>query len=238
MDRSNKVRFQTQSSRVRSTKISNALVGIIKAEGIAGVYSGISASLLRQLTYSTVRIGIYEELKHRFSPDASFLTLCAMAAMSGFAGGVAGNFADVLNVRMQNDTSLPIHERRNYKHIVDGLVRMTSTEGFQSWFRGWLPNSGRAALATTAQLASYDATKAWLMKRLAVEDSLGMQLSASFVAGLTAATVTSPLDVVKTRLMSANGRRGTLQLLKDTTAKEGARWMFRGWVPSFMRQAP
>lgn len=233
-----KVRFQTQTFGAPRAKISSTLVGIIKAEGIAGVYSGISASLLRQLTYSTVRFGIYEELKHHLSSDADFLTLCGIASMSGFAGGVAGNVADVLNVRMQNDTTLPIHERRNYKNAVDGLLRMTSEEGFRSWFRGWLPNSGRAALATTAQLASYDATKAWLMKRLAVEDSLGTQLSASFAAGLTAATVTSPLDVVKTKLMSANGRRGTLQLLRDITTQEGARWMFKGWVPSFMRQAP
>ncbi|RYO11823.1 hypothetical protein AA0111_g12705 [Alternaria arborescens] len=233
-----KVRFQTQASGTPRTTIGSTLVGIIKAEGITGLYSGISASLLRQLTYSTVRFGIYEELKHHFPSDASFLTLCGMASISGFAGGVAGNVADVLNVRMQNDTSLPMHERRNYKNVVNGLVRMTSEEGFRSWFRGWLPNSGRAALATTAQLASYDAAKAWLMKRLAVEDTLGTQLSASFVAGLTAATVTSPLDVVKTKLMSANGRRGTLQMLRDITAQEGARWMFKGWVPSFLRQAP
>jgi dicarboxylate transporter 10 len=232
------VRFQTQTSGTPRTKIGSTLVGIINAEGIAGLYSGISASTLRQLTYSTVRFGIYEELKHHVPPDASFLTLCGIASISGFAGGVAGNAADVLNVRMQNDTSLPIYERRNYKNVIDGLVRMTSDEGFRSWFRGWLPNSGRAALATTAQLASYDATKAWMIKRLAVEDSLGTQLSASFVAGLTAATSTSPLDVVKTKLMSANSQQGTLQILRDITAQEGARWMFKGWVPSFLRQAP
>lgn len=117
-----KVRFQTQTFRAPRAKISSTLVGIIKAEGIAGVYSGISASLLRQLTYSTIRFGVYEDLKHLVSLEADFLTLCGIASMSGFAGGAAGNVADVLNARMQNDTTLLIHERRNYKNAVDGML--------------------------------------------------------------------------------------------------------------------
>ena len=115
---------------------------------------------------------------------------------------------------------------------------MTSEEGVRSWFRGWLPNSSRAAVTTVAQLASYDAAKAWMMEHLALDDTLGTQLCASFVAGLAAATVASPLDVVKTKLMAAKGGQGTVQLLRDVTAREGVRWMVRGWVPSFMRQGP
>jgi dicarboxylate transporter 10 len=185
-----------------------------------------------------VRFGIYEEMKHHISPDAKFSTLCALAAASGFAGGIAGNVADVLNIRMQNDAALPVQERRNYKNVADGLIRMAREEGFPSWFRGWLPNSGRAAISTVAQLATYDAAKAWLRRHMAMGETLGTQLSASFVAGLAAATVTSPIDVVKTKLMSARGGQSTLQLLRDITAQEGARWMFKGWVPGFMRQAP
>jgi dicarboxylate transporter 10 len=96
----------------------------IQTRGFLSLYSGISASLLRQLTYSTVRFGIYEELKQRAGPEPSFLYLSAIAASSGFVGGLAGNFADVLNVRMQHDAALPVHERRNYKHAIDGVIRM------------------------------------------------------------------------------------------------------------------
>lgn len=40
--------------------------------GIMGLYNGISASLMRQLTYSMVRFGIYEFAKQEFaSKDVS-----------------------------------------------------------------------------------------------------------------------------------------------------------------------
>lgn len=38
-----------------------------------GLYNGISASVLRQLTYSTARFGIYEVAKQQLAPkDVSF----------------------------------------------------------------------------------------------------------------------------------------------------------------------
>ena len=130
---------------------------VFKNDGFLGLYSGLSASLLRQITYSTTRFGIYEELKSDFTTQAhapSFPTLIAMASMSGFLGGIAGNPADVLNVRMQHDAALPKDERRNYKNAIDGLIRMTREEGWKSLFRGVWPNSMRAVLMTASQLAS------------------------------------------------------------------------------------
>lgn len=35
--------------------------------GVIGLYNGISASLLRQLTYSTTRFGIYEVAKQHLT---------------------------------------------------------------------------------------------------------------------------------------------------------------------------
>ena len=105
---------------------------VLKTDGLLGLYRGLSASLLRQITYSTTRFGIYEELKSGQKSKPTFPTLIAMASASGFIGGVAGNPADVLNVRMQHDAALPVAERRNYKNAVDGLIRMTREEGWKS----------------------------------------------------------------------------------------------------------
>jgi dicarboxylate transporter 10 len=40
-------------------------VRVVKQDGILGLYSGLSASLLRQLTYSTTRYAMYEVIKQR-----------------------------------------------------------------------------------------------------------------------------------------------------------------------------
>ena len=201
----------------------------------------LSASLLRQLTYSTTRFGIYSELKEVFTTarsSPSLPSLIAMASTSGFLGGVAGNPADVLNVRMQHDASLPPEKRRNYKNAIDGLVRVTKEEGWRTLFRGVGANSMRAVLMTASQLASYDGFKRVLLDKTALEDNLTTHFSASFMAGFVATTVCSPVDVIKTRVMSAHTTEGLLALLRRTVANEGIGWMFKGWVPSFVRLGP
>lgn len=202
--------------------------------------------MLRQITYSTTRFGIYEELKSRVSsPDAgapSMLTLVGIACASGFIGGWAGNPADVMNVRMQHDASLPPAQRRNYKNAFHGIAQMFRTEGFSSLFRGVWPNSTRAILMTASQLASYDTFKRMCMEKLGMADNLGTHFTASFMAGFVATTVCSPVDVVKTRIMTASHADGKghsiIGLLREICRKEGLGWTFRGWVPSFIRLGP
>lgn len=235
-----KVRLQTRLGNAPKSMV-GTFVHVFQADGFLGLYSGLSASLLRQITYSTTRFGIYEELKSDFTTHTSspsFPTLIALASTSGFLGGVAGNPADVLNVRMQHDAALPPNERRNYKNAIDGLIRMTREEGWKSLFRGVWPNSMRAVLMTASQLASYDGFKRVLIEHTALSDNLTTHFMASFLAGFVATTVCSPVDVIKTRIMSSQESKGLAKLLADVYRLEGVGWMFRGWVPSFIRLGP
>ena len=161
-----------------------------------------------------------------------------MSSTSGFLGGIAGNPADVLNVRMQHDAALPPSKRRNYANAVDGLIRMTREEGWRSLFRGVWPNSMRAVLMTASQLASYDKFKDILLTHTSLKDDLTTHFTASILAGLVATTICSPVDVIKTRVMSAKEKEGVLKLLTRIYRHEGLSWMFRGWVPSFVRLGP
>ena len=223
---------------------------ILRTNGPIGLYNGISASLLRQITYSTVRFGVYEELKARASTTSSSSSsstpsqpslpvLITIAAASGFLGGISGNAADVLNVRMQHDAALPAAQRRNYAHALDGWIRMTREEGLRSWFRGWWPNSVRAAAMTASQLASYDVAKRMLVEQAGMRaEGLTTHFTASVMAGIVAATVTNPVDVVKTKVMNTTGHAGVVGVVGELYRTDGVRWMFRGWVPSFLRLGP
>lgn len=154
-------------------------------------------------------------------------------------GGVAGNPADVINVRMQHDASLPKDKRRNYKHALDGILRMSKNEGVSSLYRGVWPNSLRATLMTASQLATYDQFKSLLLTLPYFGDDLITHFSASFLAGFVATTVCSPVDVIKTRIMTSHEKsKSIFALLKDTTKAEGIKWVFKGWVPSFIRLGP
>ncbi|QIW96812.1 hypothetical protein AMS68_002330 [Peltaster fructicola] len=236
-----KVRLQMQKSDGPKKNMTQMFVHIFRNNGVLGLYKGLSASLLRQITYSTTRFGVYEDLKERFSTPTeqpSFGALVAMASVSGFLGGIAGNPADILNVRMQNDAALPAEERRNYKHALNGLTRMVRDEGVTSMFRGVWPNSIRAMLMTASQLASYDIFKKELLARTSMGDNLYTHFTASFMAGFVATTVCSPVDVIKTRVMSSKDKHNIVTLILDITKREGLGWTFKGWVPSFIRLGP
>ena len=66
--------------------------------GFRSLYTGLSASIMRQMTYSLVRLGAYEKMKAHLSKDgpapASHLFLAAMIAggLGGMAGNPAGRF--------------------------------------------------------------------------------------------------------------------------------------------------
>lgn len=188
---------------------------------------------------------MYEELKNHFTtPEAppSLFTLLAMACVSGIVGGIAGNPADVINVRMQSDAGLPPSQRRNYKHAFDGLSQMIRNEGPKSLFRGVFPNSTRAVLMTSSQLTSYDGFKRICIERFGMKDNIYTHFTSSFLAGFVATTVCSPVDVIKTRVMTASHaekhNHTLLGTLRDICRKEGLTWVFRGWVPSFIRLGP
>jgi dicarboxylate transporter 10 len=187
------------------------------------------------------RFGVYETLKDRFSTSEkkpSFLTLVAMASASGFLGGVAGNPGDILNVRMQHDAALPVEQRRNYKHALDGLIRVSREEGVGKLWRGVWPNSSRAVLMTVGQLATYDGFKQLLLNNTSLKDNLATHFTASFMAGFVATTICSPVDVIKTRVMGSTDQKSIVKIVTDITRAEGLRWVFKGWVPSFIRVGP
>lgn len=125
-----KVHLQTQQQATHN--LTSMGIQVVRTQGVLALYNGLSASLMRQLTYSTTRYGLYEvvtsELKNTNDP-LPFYQKIAVAATSGFVGGIVGNPADMVNVRMQNDVKMvDIAKRRNYSHVFDGLYR-TATEG-------------------------------------------------------------------------------------------------------------
>ncbi|KAH8597494.1 MC family mitochondrial carrier protein [Bisporella sp. PMI_857] len=219
---------------------------IISHEGLFGLYSGFTAAIMRQMTYSTVRFGVYEDLKYRYTPKPtvsnpnprlSIIELAFLSSMAGGIGGIVGNPGDVLNVRMQSDGGKPPNLRRNYKNAIDGLIQMVHKEGLGSIFRGVGPNAGRACLMNASQLASYDVFKSLYMKHLRLSDNVVTHLAASVSAGFVATTVCSPVDVIKTRIMS-DSTVPLVQMLRKIVRSEGRLWIFRGWVPSFIRLGP
>ncbi|KAG6511360.1 mitochondrial uncoupling protein 5-like [Zingiber officinale] len=228
-------------------------VQILRTEGAAALFSGVSATVLRQTLYSTVRMGLYDMLKGKWSRSGNdspgSLPLHRKVAAGLFAGGigaVVGNPADVAMVRMQADGRLPPSERRNYKSVLDAIGRMARQEGVASLWRGSSLTVNRAMIVTASQLATYDQAKEAILRRRGVgADGLGTHVAASFAAGLVAAAASNPVDVVKTRVMNMKVQKGAaapysgaMDCALKTVKAEGPMALYKGFVPTVSRQGP
>ncbi|KAI0700428.1 mitochondrial carrier domain-containing protein [Cytidiella melzeri] len=242
-----KVRLQTIPA-TRDTKPSmfSVLRSTVSQTGVRSLYTGLSAAFLRQMSYSLVRLGSYEKMKEilsrNSSPSSGVLFLSAMAA--GAMGGVAGNPADILLVRMTSDNIRPPDQRYNYTNALSGLFRIVREEGTTGLFRGLEANVVRAILMNASQVATYDYFKSKLLSRslpftsYQFKDNLLCHTASSLLAGAVATTVCSPADVIRSRVMSASGDASMLDILQTSLKKEGATFLFKGWTPAFVRLGP
>ncbi|KAJ8957451.1 hypothetical protein NQ318_004932, partial [Aromia moschata] len=231
-----KVHLQTQQEGKLS--IFQLTKDIVRKQGFLALYTGISASLCRQLTYSTTRFGIYEVAKQNFGGD-TFQAKVAIAAVAGAVGGYVGTPADMVNVRMQNDIKLPQDKRRNYKHAIDVLLRVYKEEGVRKLFSGATTATSRAVFMTIGQLSFYDQVKIILLASGIFQDNLATHFLSSLTAGAIATSLTQPLDVIKTRSMNARpGEFKSLWAIIIYTAKLGPLGFFKGYIPAFVRLAP
>lgn len=132
----------------------------ISQSGFRSLYAGLTASLMRQMSYSMVRLGSYEKMKEHLSGEGrpSALQLLFAASLAGGLGGIAGNPAgmfpvrwsasaslvlDIVLVRMTSDLIRQPDKRYNYSNAVAGLISLIKSEGLHGLARGIGTNTVR-----------------------------------------------------------------------------------------------
>ena len=137
-------------------------------------------------------------------------------------------------------------EPPRYAGTLSAFRTIAAKGGVRALYVGWSPAVQRAMLVQLGDLTSYDAAKQWLQRDVGLADGPALHAAASGVAGLVAATLGAPADVIKTRVMNqptdGQGRgtryRGTLDCLRQTVRNEGLGALYKGWLPTWMRMAP
>ncbi|XP_012695180.1 mitochondrial dicarboxylate carrier [Clupea harengus] len=235
-----KVLLQTQQEV--KTRMVGMAVHVVRSDGVLALYSGLSAAVCRQLTYSMTRFAIYETVRDMMGSGTNrpmpFYQKVLLAAFGGLVGGFVGTPADMVNVRMQNDVKLPSELRRNYAHALDGLFRVWREEGMRKLFSGATMASSRGALVTVGQLSCYDQAKQLVVGTGVMTDNIVTHFLASLIAGGCATILCQPLDVLKTRLMNSKGEYGGVVHCLLDTAKLGPKAFYKGLVPAGIRLIP
>lgn len=73
---------------------------IANEEGLRrGIYKGLEASQMREASYSTLRLGLYEPIKRNLGAEDAIWTKFVAGALSGMIGSAIANPADLLKTR-------------------------------------------------------------------------------------------------------------------------------------------
>lgn len=188
------------------------------------MYKGLSAALLRESTYSTLRIGLYDPIKQLLS-EPTLINKIIAGGLSGMIGSAISNPTDLIKIKLQAEKNLTIFTA--FKDTV-------KKNGFFGLYRGTLPTTARAILLTSSQLPAYDQSKKYLLPIMS--EGLWLHFTCSMISGIVCCTVASPIDVIKSRYM--NGSYRNVGDCIVATFKEGPLTFFRGWVPSWFKLGP
>ena len=215
----------------------DAFVKIPQREGVTGLFKGLSPALLRQCTYTPLAMVLFPVFRNAMCKPGEdpgyFVRL--------FAGGTAGSVAitvmnptEVLKTQMQGS-----YQRRMTMREV--FTSVYETEGVRGFWAGIKPNIARTFLVNAAELGTYDHAKVFLVGVGLVKDGTLLQhVSASGMAGLCSALVSTPADVVKTRLMNQSGHQheytGTFNCLFTVLRTEGFLALYKGFAPILARK--
>ncbi|XP_063721705.1 mitochondrial substrate carrier family protein ucpB-like isoform X2 [Symsagittifera roscoffensis] len=234
------------------------LRSILRDEGIRGFYKGLPASLMRESSYSTIRLGAYEPIKRLLGATDPAHTplwkkICA-GATSGAIGSSIATPTDLVKVRMQactssskggttSSSSTALHQKPVYESTLGAFTSIYREAGLKGLYRGVGPTVMRATILTATQIPTYDHVKHTLLNWGWFRgEGLDLHITASMMAGLASAATTSPVDVVKTRYMRQIQHSGvytsSLDCVMKSFSAEGVLGLYKGFIPNWMRIGP
>lgn len=242
-----KVRLQIQGERqgamqaaasIKYRGVLGTILTMVRTEGPRSLYNGLVAGLQRQMSFASVRIGLYDSVKQFYTKSSEHAGIGSRLLAGSTTGALAVAVAqptDVVKVRFQAQARAGGSQR--YQSTMDAYKTIARKEGFRGLWKGTAPNIARNAIVNCAELVTYDLIKDALLKANLMTDDLPCHFTSAFGAGFCTTIIASPVDVVKTRYMNSapsqysSAGHCALTMLQ----KEGPRAFYKGFMPSFLR---
>jgi len=241
-----KVRIQLAGETAGTTKPLVIARSIIAKEGFFSLYKGLDAAIVRQLTYTTARLGVFRFVSDAMKkPDEPlpYYKKAVAGLTAGAVGAFVGTPADLSLIRMQADATLPVEQRRNYRGVAHAFSSIVKADGVTGLWRGSLPTITRAMSLNLGMLATFDQAKEYFTG--VIGPGWSASLAASALSGFGAAFFSLPFDFVKTRIQKmkpdAQGLtpyKGSWDCAMKVLAKDGPTAFYAGFPTYYTRIAP
>ncbi|KAG6536191.1 protein MITOFERRINLIKE 1, chloroplastic-like [Zingiber officinale] len=230
-----KTKLQTKGAAQIYSGALDAAIQTFRADGILGFYRGVSAVIVGSATSSAIYFGTCELGKSVLSKIPTFPPLL-IPPTAGAMGNIVSSAVmvpkELITQRMQAGAV-----GRSW----EVLLRILEKDGILGLYAGYSATLLRNLPAGILSYSSFEYMKGFVRSRTGKEFLEPAQsVVCGALAGAISASLTTPLDVVKTRLMTqAHGaaRKNVAEILKQIVVEEGWGGLARGIGPRVFHSA-
>lgn len=196
---------------------------------LKGLYSGLAGNLAGVLPASAIFLGVYEPAKQKLLRSLPENLSAVAHLTAGGLGGIAASF-----VRVPTEVVKQRVQTGQFGSAPEAVRLIVSKEGFKGLFVGYGSFLLRDLPFDAIQFCIYEQLR--IGYKLAARRDLNDPENAiigAFAGALTGA-ITTPLDVIKTRLMvqgSKNQYKGIVDCVQTIVREEGAPALLKGIGP-------
>lgn len=221
----------------------DAIRHVWRAEGASGLWKGAGTSLLIGVPSSTCYMMTYDHLLRvvlpPLLPNPALVPLTAGILARTFISSVVSPL-ELIRTNLQS-TPLSVDNPHTLRSVLSSVRGVVRTEGIGYLWRGLGPTLWRDVPFSGLYWAGYESTKAAFER----EGHRGPPVAfiSGALSGTTAALITSPFDVLKTRrqslVMSSPGSiTATFPLAANILRTEGISALYAGIMPRIAKIAP
>lgn len=191
------------------TSMGNTYYTIWRQEGFKrGLYGGVEPAFLGSFIGTMCFFGAYEWTKrtmidHGVTPSVAYFSAGLLADLAAAPAYVP---SEVLKTRLQlqgRHNNPYFNSGYNYRSTIDAARTIARTEGYSALFHGYKATLWRDLPFSALQFAFYEEERGWAKKYMGTNNiGLPLEIVTAATAGGMAGVITTPLDVVKTRIQT------------------------------------
>ena len=155
-----------QSQKMAFYQVRQALSVTLKSEGLVGLWKGYGATLLRDVPFSAIYWGVYENFRPK---EYNFQQNFVAGAVSGTIASTITLPMDVIKTRLQMELGEKIvHDRGGNNKTMKSVAiakEIIKTEGIKGLFSGLTPRLVKVAPACAIMISSYEYCKRYFAIR-------------------------------------------------------------------------
>jgi solute carrier family 25 (adenine nucleotide translocator) protein 4/5/6/31 len=248
-----KLLIQNQDEMLKSGRLSEPYKGIndcfsrvIKEEGVASLWRGNTANVLRYFPTQALNFAFKDYFKKMFGytkEKDGYWTWFAGNLASGGAAGAASLFfvysLDYARTRLANDNkSAKKGGTRQFNGLIDVYKKTMATDGVAGLYRGFVISCVGIIVYRGLYFGMFDSLKPVLLTGN-MKDSFIASFFLGWGVTIGAGLASYPIDTVRRRMMMTSGEavkyKSSMHAFVEITKKEGMKSLFKGAGANILR---